>query len=1245
MRKNQWEKDTSKVSPFFCSALQKQEGKGVVDGVISGRRTSLPLLALPISPRATKETQNETSATCFAPAADLGIRKVQDEKITFLEKENKQLKAILTEKSNEYQARVDELVQELERHAELVDKLQTRISAYEHKEKSGQLVRRPSANTAHTRPHPPATSQRKENEPAKASNQAKRWQHNGHKNVDALSNTAAAKAPTNPDEICAALSSFVEKNKGISSANPLQNWDLNRLVYLRFVADNAEVDDATMECFNKFIADNNSAINQQLDLSNASNLLSSDTGASEGVNPADLLALLFENSSSNSINSTINQVVEKECHGRQSNSNRRPNTLDREKEKALEDSISSVASSANLHKSATTLSHLNSSTASQPPAPKPQSEEECRIINLMQQRVAQNVARLENRPLNTMEIAKQCKRLMVAYNIGQRLFAKAVMCQVVKSQGSLSELLSKPRVWHKLTDKGREAFRRIYGWLSDDAAIELLCTLSPRRVAMPCDKIDHPTPESLLENYAEDCSSVPMLASGNTFDYAGNADEDMDIRSPTLSEADLKSMPVTNIIVTKTISSTPPCSSPSLKYNTNVTTTMQSQPLAIPTNPISMVSMQEQHLQTAEKAKLREQESSLERAISARSASPTSSNKGSNGCLGASKRYPRSNDSADNQHFTRSSFNQLHSLADDQLSPNSFSISQRNRAEPAPIVQDQFEKYPQLDTEEVVKQVKDYLSRHSVSQRQFGENVLGLSQGSVSDLLARPKSWSMLTHKGREPFIRMKIFLDECSDQQQMQQINNGHCEEEGSELSYGMEPEGIESEAFIRSILEKIKAEPEPESEVSFSQETPEADDKDTAGMSDHSEELGDEMLASDTAPSQPSRSYNVPEDEIDTSDLAGKLKDFLARNGISQRAFGEQIMGMTSGSVSDLLSRPKPWVMLSWKGRESYTKMHNFLKDEKAIESLVNGSQNPRIINQYHQKNHSEITVKEMLTGGVGRISSVNGGLSMVTSPSSIGARLSTATGVAIKRKLEEEANDKITPSQTNSQSLSSSAKKIPRFQRTIITDKQKEALLYIFTHEQRPSTKTIDQLSIKLGLSSRTVTNWFHNYRTRQKAKEIKLASEGIPIPPANPLIIDPANEILFKELTDLLKQNTGGHHQNHHSSNGHSHLNGTMSSSSTHDNESQDNYEDEEDEMSMMFPATANSSTSSGTSVDQQSLNSRQKQEEEEQERDDDEFFTKAKTSQDSETVANVVRKSQLDRAIARMHNRLATTATT
>lgn len=60
-----------------------------------------------------------------------------------------------------------------------------------------------------------------------------------------------------------------------------------------------------------------------------------------------------------------------------------------------------------------------------------------------------------------------------------------------------------------------------------------------------------------------------------------------------------------------------------------------------------------------------------------------------------------------------------------------------------------------------LSQVKEQLSQYSISQRLFGENVLGLSQGSVSDLLARPKPWHMLTQKGREPFIRMKIFLED----------------------------------------------------------------------------------------------------------------------------------------------------------------------------------------------------------------------------------------------------------------------------------------------------------------------------------------------------------------------------------------------------------------------------------------------------------------------------------------------------
>lgn len=84
------------------------------------------------------------------------------------------------------------------------------------------------------------------------------------------------------------------------------------------------------------------------------------------------------------------------------------------------------------------------------------------------------------------------------------------------------------------------------------------------------------------------------------------------------------------------------------------------------------------------------------------------------------------------------------------------------RAVLPPISQDQFDKYANMDTDELVKKVKETLSQYSISQRLFGENVLGLSQGSVSDLLARPKPWHMLTQKGREPFIRMQLFLEDA---------------------------------------------------------------------------------------------------------------------------------------------------------------------------------------------------------------------------------------------------------------------------------------------------------------------------------------------------------------------------------------------------------------------------------------------------------------------------------------------------
>ena len=67
----------------------------------------------------------------------------------------------------------------------------------------------------------------------------------------------------------------------------------------------------------------------------------------------------------------------------------------------------------------------------------------------------------------------------------------------------------------------------------------------------------------------------------------------------------------------------------------------------------------------------------------------------------------------------------------------------------------------EIDTAEIARQVKEQLIKHNIGQRIFGHYVLGLSQGSVSEILARPKPWRKLTVKGKEPFIKMKQFLSD----------------------------------------------------------------------------------------------------------------------------------------------------------------------------------------------------------------------------------------------------------------------------------------------------------------------------------------------------------------------------------------------------------------------------------------------------------------------------------------------------
>lgn len=79
----------------------------------------------------------------------------------------------------------------------------------------------------------------------------------------------------------------------------------------------------------------------------------------------------------------------------------------------------------------------------------------------------------------------------------------------------------------------------------------------------------------------------------------------------------------------------------------------------------------------------------------------------------------------------------------------------------APLTVQQYEINKDLDTLEIARQVRERLARGNIPQRVFGYHVIGLSQGSVSDILSKPKRWDKLTVKGREPFIRMKLWLED----------------------------------------------------------------------------------------------------------------------------------------------------------------------------------------------------------------------------------------------------------------------------------------------------------------------------------------------------------------------------------------------------------------------------------------------------------------------------------------------------
>ena len=90
--------------------------------------------------------------------------------------------------------------------------------------------------------------------------------------------------------------------------------------------------------------------------------------------------------------------------------------------------------------------------------------------------------------IDTEQLSSQVRELLFAYSIGQRVFGMHSFILYSKthfkflsgeavlnlSQGTVSEILSKPRPWHSLSVKGREPYIRMYTWYNDTGNVQKL---------------------------------------------------------------------------------------------------------------------------------------------------------------------------------------------------------------------------------------------------------------------------------------------------------------------------------------------------------------------------------------------------------------------------------------------------------------------------------------------------------------------------------------------------------------------------------------------------------------------------------------------------------------------------------------------------------------------------------------------------------------------------------------------------
>ncbi|KAM8777648.1 homeobox protein cut-like 1 isoform 3-T3 [Rhynchonycteris naso] len=742
----------------------------------------------------------------------------------------------------------------------------------------------------------------------------------------------------------------------------------------------------------------------------------------------------------------------------------------------------------------------------------------------------------EGEEIDTAEIARQVKEQLIKHNIGQRIFGHYVLGL---SQGSVSEILARPKPWNKLTVRGKEPFHKMKQFLSDEQNILALRSIQGRQRGNITTRIrasetgsdeaiksilEQAKRELQVQKTAEPTQPSSTSSSGNSDDAIRSilqqARREMEAQQAALDPA-LKqtSLSQTDIaILTPKLISTSPMSSvssysplaislkkppsapdpststlpnpPALKKESQDAPGLDLQGAADSAQGVlrhvknelgrsggwkdhwwSTVQPERKSNTPCEETKVEEASSGKEKGGGSQGRAERSQLQGPSSSSEYWKEWP----SAESP-YSQSSELSLTGASRSETPQNSplpsspiVPLSKPTKPSVPPLTPEQYEiyMYQEVDTIELTRQVKEKLAKNGICQRIFGEKVLGLSQGSVSDMLSRPKPWSKLTQKGREPFIRMQLWLNgelgqgvlPVQGQQQgpvlhsvtslQDPLQQGCVSSESTpktSASCSPAPESpMSSSESVKSLTELVQ-QPCPPIETSKDGKPPEPSDPPASDsqpttplpLSGHSALSIQELVAMSP--------------ELDTYGITKRVKEVLTDNNLGQRLFGETILGLTQGSVSDLLARPKPWHKLSLKGREPFVRMQLWLNDPNNVEKLMDMKRMEK--KAYMKRRHSSVSD------------------SQPCEPPSVGIDYSQGASPQPQHQLKKP--------------------------RVVLAPEEKEALKRAYQQKPYPSPKTIEELATQLNLKTSTVINWFHNYRSRIRRElfieEIQAGSQG-------------------------------------------------------------------------------------------------------------------------------------------------------